>query len=1235
MNWYSQEDNLLRRYLLDDLTAEERRLVEDKLLGGDPGDAPSPTASEEEPDFVDRLLMAEDELIDDYACDALSPREREFFEAGFLSTAERRQKLELARELVGYVAANGETVATIQPQRIADRFAEGDGRRGIQSSATTDRWRSWSLPGWRLAAYAVLAVGVGFGIWLWRGSEPDIGTAMAALNQAYGEERLVKTRVTGLDHAPFKEERGDENPQVNVNARNRAERLLLDAVAEKPSSKAHHALGRFYLARKDFDQAISELEAALKDAPDSAQLHSDLGAALFEKSKLEAREKNAEISPAMLNRSLGHLNRALELDDSLLPALFNRALLRQRVGLLPLAKEDWEKYLQRDANSAWSEEARIQLRQIEDRMKKVSLKEERLLEDFRQAYQSGDQDAVWRVYSQSHWRQGNYVADNLIDGFLEARLANQPAEAQERLQALFYVGDVAQNKSGDQYVAELERFYRNLPPARMPSLAQARGLMKSAYDLSFNRSQERLGGQAYEQAGRVFAQHRNHGEFLLARLWLGVCHFRQSDLQKGRAEINAVLGESEHRGYKWLQALALNSLANVQQRANEYSNAIDSSQRANRIADEIADDNGRLRSLNLTAILYSSLGKYQEAWRVAQKGIELAGQVAAEPSQVIGFYSVTARSFNALGLDAMAIDCSQETLRLGKAMNSPPLVMSRYEVNLGLVYAKLKQYDKAITHIRRGLEIGKSVQPEESGREMTAYALICLGQIHRLSGELDESLDSINEAAEFGQQKKADWLLHRVAKERLLTLLAQKQIPAAEAELQRVLQFYEDNRAGILEESNRNSFFDQEQSIYDVAIDFAASELEDPAQAFLYSESSRARSLLDSFGGNRQLATDGNRPDLRFSGSTEPMSLAEIRERMPENAQLIQYAALEDKLLIWVISKQGIQSRSVQTPARQLTELVTEYLNRLSGSQRADKQRLTRLANELYGILFEPVVSLLDPKKLVCVVPDKVLNFLPCGALVAPKTGKYLIEDYLLTYAPSASLFILYTETARRKAATKQERVLSVGNPSFDMRAFPALVELPAAAREAEEVAGFYDARCLRTGAAARKSELLREMERAEVIHLALHHVSEPNAPIFSKLLLAAESATGGKANEAAGALAAFEIYRLNLRRARLVVLSACQSWADEYFDGEGAIGISRPFLGNGVPQVVASLWAVDSPSTAELMISFHRIRRTQKLPTAEALRKAQLQMLSEANSPYLHPYHWASFLVVGGASQF
>jgi CHAT domain-containing protein len=520
-------------------------------------------------------------------------------------------------------------------------------------------------------------------------------------------------------------------------------------------------------------------------------------------------------------------------------------------------------------------------------------------------------------------------------------------------------------------------------------------------------------------------------------------------------------------------------------------------------------------------------------------------------------------------------------------------------------------------------------------REMIAYTALFLGQTYRLSGAGAEAAATIEQAADFCREKDDPPLFQLVAKERLLGQIARGEEAEARNSLRSVIALYEETRARITDESDRNNFFAQEQSVYDIAIDFTAERPDGAREAFEHSETSRARSLLDAFHNRHQAGASTGIPEPRLSVVASPLTLSEIQSRMPERTQLLQYAALEDKLIIWLVTPRRFEQVEVKVPLSKLTGLAADYLAQISGPAGGDNQRWRQKAEELYDILLRPVAPSIEPDRQICIVPDKILNRLPYGALTSRTTGRYLIEDYLLTYAPSASLFVLCAEEANRKSGQSPEHLLSVGNPSFDRRAFPDLEDLPAAARESEEIAKFYPSHYLLVGPDAKKKVVLREMERAEVIHLATHYDPNPTSPLFSRLALAAETETGGQASQRRSALLTGEIYHLDLRHGRLAVLSACQTWAEDYLNGEGAVGVSRPFLAAGVPVVVSSLWKIDSPATRNLMIEFHRIRKTQKLPSAEALRAAQLGMLRGAEPTYRHPYYWASFIVAGGYSSF
>jgi CHAT domain-containing protein len=245
------------------------------------------------------------------------------------------------------------------------------------------------------------------------------------------------------------------------------------------------------------------------------------------------------------------------------------------------------------------------------------------------------------------------------------------------------------------------------------------------------------------------------------------------------------------------------------------------------------------------------------------------------------------------------------------------------------------------------------------------------------------------------------------------------------------------------------------------------------------------------------------------------------------------------------------------------------------------------------------------------------------------------VEDHLTAISPSSSLLVICSKEARKREGNTTERLLSVGNPSFDHSEFPELAELPSAEREAKQIVRFYDSSCLLTGSAAVKPRVEMEMERADVIHFAVHSVLDQHSPLRSKLVLARKPGSSGSQAVRNDALEAREIYKTRLSRTRMVVLSACQSGVEQYYGGEGMISLARPFLAASVPLVVVSLWPADSDFTAELMISFHKHRQRDNVSSAEALRQAQLDMLSSPDEDLRQPYCWAAFTAVGGWTSF
>lgn len=116
--------------------------------------------------------------------------------------------------------------------------------------------------------------------------------------------------------------------------------------------------------------------------------------------------------------------------------------------------------------------------------------------------------------------------------------------------------------------------------------------------------------------------------------------------------------------------------------------------------------------------------------------------------------------------------------------------------------------------------------------------------------------------------------------------------------------------------------------------------------------------------------------------------------------------------------------------------------------------------------------------------------------------------------------------------------------------------------------------------------------------------------------------ALGAKEN---GILTAKEVSELDLRRTKLVVLSACETGLGEVKSSEGTFGMKRGFKLAGVEQLIVSLWQVPDEATMELMTAFYTDLAESRTPVT-AFARAQKAMREKYPG---EPEKWAGFVLV------
>ena len=285
-------------------------------------------------------------------------------------------------------------------------------------------------------------------------------------------------------------------------------------------------------------------------------------------------------------------------------------------------------------------------------------------------------------------------------------------------------------------------------------------------------------------------------------------------------------------------------------------------------------------------------------------------------------------------------------------------------------------------------------------------------------------------------------------------------------------------------------------------------------------------------------------------------------------------------------------------------------------------------ATKLFDLLLKPAQTQLKGKTKLIIVPDDKLWELPFQAL-RTSTTRFLIEDAAISYVPS--LTVLREMTRRPKAQTAAPTLLAMGNPALGKetieRATFALRDgkfepLPEAESEVKAIGQLYGATRSKVfmGAAAREDRAKAEAGQMRVLHFATHGVMNNASPLYSHLVLA-------NSDKEDGLLEAWELMQMDLQ-ADLAVLSACETARGRYGAGEGMIGLSWALFVAGVPATVVSQWKVESASTRDLMLQFHRGLQSGKTSKAEALRQASLSLLKQPATS--HPFYWAGFVLVG-----
>ncbi len=386
-----------------------------------------------------------------------------------------------------------------------------------------------------------------------------------------------------------------------------------------------------------------------------------------------------------------------------------------------------------------------------------------------------------------------------------------------------------------------------------------------------------------------------------------------------------------------------------------------------------------------------------------------------------------------------------------------------------------------------------------------------------------------------------------------------------------------------------------------------------------------------------------------------PAGLETVRRLLDDDTAFLEYSLGDRQAFLFVVTGDDFAARRLG-PSDEILDLVRELRGALERPGRRQRGRRVTLARQGFERLIAPAADLLEGKQRLLIAPDRDLYYLPfevlrtdSGAGGAAGEEGYLIARWAVAYTPSATVLeSLRSDTGEsRSTARRPKAFVAFADPVLpgaegdsgagaggDVRrglgeqAVRRWRPLPGARREVSTVAGLFPPGAVAVYLGAEASEVNVKgnplVATAGRLHFASHALLDEQRPAYSGLLLSA-----GEAGPEDGLLQAHEIFNLRLE-ADLVVLSACETGLGKRVRGEGLVGLTRAFMYAGARGLVVSLWPVYDRSTGELMVDFYR-HLEAGLDAAAALRQAKLGLIREGT--FAHPYHWASFILVGDAA--
>ena len=395
-------------------------------------------------------------------------------------------------------------------------------------------------------------------------------------------------------------------------------------------------------------------------------------------------------------------------------------------------------------------------------------------------------------------------------------------------------------------------------------------------------------------------------------------------------------------------------------------------------------------------------------------------------------------------------------------------------------------------------------------------------------------------------------------------------------------------------------------------------------------------------------------PELKSSlEENKQLTIKEIQNNLSEKENLITLFFGKSTLYFINITRDKTIVKNIgvarEETIRLLKDIAPLYSTEYQNSDIYLNQDLfsfnTEAANNFYKKVVQPIVKDIPVGTTLIFSMPAELVLLPIEFLVTEfknddspfyyDNKKFLIEDYPVSYAPSASIYVMQKMMKQKN----DEKVLLVGDPQISNKDFSlsyrgglleddsfnarniVLYPLKYSKDEINNLNSMFSNGVVLLSENATEKQFKDNASQSSIIHLSTHSFLHKDQPliVFSQ----------NKTDMEDGFLETGEILQLKLN-SDLVVLSSCRSGLGAVDEAEGVIGMQKSFFEAGAKSIVVSLWDVNDKYTSLFMKTFYKYL-SEGFDKSESMQKAKIFFKKNYSA---NPYYWSAFVLSGDVSK-